>query len=379
MADTERLFLGTITGTSVDGLDIALLDLSQTASIWLPPIPQPFPADRSGDGLLVFESARQPTISISIGEMDAALGTVHRGCRAQPILSQRRAVDAPSGRSLPSAVMARRSVTDRTLGHPFTWQIGDPNRIAELTGITTVADFRRRDMAAGGQGAPLVPAFHEALFRTASESRVLLNIGGISNITLLPDDETLPVTGFDTGPGNGLLDAWCLRQQGRPYDEDGAWAARGETISDLLESLLSDAYLSRPPPKSTGREIFNLTWLEGRADLEAFRAEDVQRTLVEFTAVSVIESMKRWAAGSSRLVVCGGGRHNGLLMARLADHAGMPVQTSDVLGFDGDAMEAAAFAWLAARRLDGLAGNAPAVTGAAGDRILGAVYPGRQA
>jgi anhydro-N-acetylmuramic acid kinase len=259
---------------------------------------------------------------------------------------------------------------------PFTWQIGDPNRIAEVTGITTVADFRRRDMAAGGQGAPLVPAFHEALFRTENESRVLLNIGGISNITCLSADPCIPVSGFDTGPGNGLMDAWCLRHRGLPYDANGDWAATGQLVSDLLATLMTEPYLHKTPPKSTGREMFHLSWLESQQALDAFRPQDVQRTLVEFTAATIIDAVKRWAPESTRLVVCGGGRLNGLLMGRLEHLADMAVQTSDDLGFDGDAMEAAAFAWLAARRLDGLSGNAPAVTGALGSRILGAVYPG---
>jgi anhydro-N-acetylmuramic acid kinase len=258
--------------------------------------------------------------------------------------------------------------------HPFTWQIGDPNRIAEITGIDTVADFRRRDMAARGQGAPLVPPFHEALFRVANETRVVLNVGGISNVTVLPAAADEPITGFDTGPGNCLMDAWCLAETGEAFDRDGQWARRGKPVEALLEALGRDPYFSRPPPKSTGREYFNLQWLEG--SLAGADPADVQRSLLELTAASVVAAIGQWAENSERIIVCGGGRLNGLLMERLSSLSSIPVETSEMHGFDGDAMEAAAFAWLAARHLDGLPGNAPAVTGADGPRVLGSLYPG---
>ena len=368
--ETETLFLGTITGTSVDGLDIALLDLSDGIRL-VAAETAAFP-DSLRTALLDIGQPGRDDLDV-VGSLDAELGVFI----SEAVLGFLNALGVDPARigALGSHGQTIRHRPDAA--RPFTWQIGDPNQIAELTGITTVADFRRRDMAAGGQGAPLVPAFHEALFRTPEESRVLLNIGGISNITLLPSDPAQPVSGFDTGPGNGLLDAWCLLNRGQAYDRNGEWAAQGRLLPTLLESMLRDPYLSRPPPKSTGREMFNLPWLEASADLGAFQPEDVQHTLTEFTAATVVQGMKRWAGGAGRLVVCGGGRHNDQLMKRLAALAGIPVQTSETLGFDGDAMEAAAFAWLAARRMSELPGNAPAVTGAAGERVLGGIYPGR--
>jgi len=258
--------------------------------------------------------------------------------------------------------------------HPFTWQIGDPNRIAELTGITVVADMRRRDMAAGGQGAPLAPAFHDALFRSADESRVVLNVGGIGNVTHLQRDPSLPVSGFDTGPGNCLMDDWCSRHTGAPYDADGRWAASGSVNEPLLAALLEDHYFDAPPPKSTGREHFTAAWLDRRLEQERLDPADVQRTLAELTAITVQTGVRRWASPCDRLIVCGGGRRNGLLMSLLA-RSGIPVEPSEALGVDGDSIEAAAFAWLAARRLALKPGNAARVTGAAGPRVLGAVYP----
>lgn len=378
VSPSKHLYVGTISGTSVDGLDIALLDLADGIQLVSAGAAE-FPAALRAT-LLALGQPGQDNLD-EIGEVDAILGTF----TGNAILDflQRLAIPPELVRAIGSHGQTIRHRPD--LSHPFTWQIGDPNRIAELTGITTVADFRRRDMAAGGQGAPLVPAFHEALFRTPDESRVLLNVGGISNITWLPADPTVSATGFDTGPGNGLLDAWHARHNEAPYDADGAWARTGQIAEPLLRALMAAPYLEREPPKSTGREVFNLLWLEQQADLRAWVAEDVQRTLLEFTAASIVDAIRHWAQPADRLVVCGGGRHNGLLMERLADLAGMPVQAlgSEALGgeslrFDGDGMEAAAFAWLAARRLAHLPGNAAAVTGASGPRVLGAVYPGVQ-
>ena len=261
---------------------------------------------------------------------------------------------------------------------PFTLQIGDPNRIAEITGIDTVADFRRRDMAAGGQGAPLVPLFHEALFRHHGH-RVVLNIGGIANVTMLPA-ETTRVTGFDTGPGNALLDAWARHCRSEPYDRDGAWAADGRVVGPLLEVLQGDSFIRAPPPKSTGKETYHLDYVQ-RACQVATRARnaidtvDVQATLAEFTAWSVAFALRHWGPGSGDVVVCGGGRHNADLMRRLSRNlGGFSLVTSDDLGVDGDAMEAAAFAWFAYRTLAGKPSNAPDVTGASGNRILGAIH-----
>jgi anhydro-N-acetylmuramic acid kinase len=257
---------------------------------------------------------------------------------------------------------------------PFTMQIGNPNHIAARTGIPVVADFRRRDMALGGEGAPLLPAFHAAVFSDSAERRAVLNLGGIANLTLLVPGQ--PVTGFDTGPANGLMDAWIRRHRQRPYDEGGAWAASGAVCVPLLEALLEHPFLSLPPPKSTGPEDFSLSWLDERlADGGLLAPEAVQATLCEFTAATVADALA--AASPERLLVCGGGVHNRHLLQRLA--ARLPatvIDSSAAHGLDPDHVEAAAFAWLAARTLAGLAGNLPSVTGASRPAVLGAIYAG---
>lgn len=362
------MFIGTITGTSVDGLDIALIEIGEHIRL-IAAGTTAFPGELRTT-LLALGQPGQDDLD-QIGAVDAALGQFI-GQAVVDFLGSH-GTDPEEITAIGSHGQTIRHRPD--IEHPFTWQIGDPNRIAEKTGITTVADFRRRDMAAGGQGAPLVPAFHEALFRSEDESRVLINVGGISNITWLPATPELPVSGFDTGPGNGMMDAWTETHHGLSYDEDGAWARSGNVIQTLLDAMLDDPYLKRPPPKSTGREIFNLAWL-ARYGPRGHDATDVQRTLLEFTARTIVDAQKRWAAPADHLIICGGGRRNGFLMERLRKMADAPVLASETLEFDGDALEAAAFAWLAARRLDGLPGNVAGVTGADGARVLGAIYPG---
>ncbi|ANG64898.1 anhydro-N-acetylmuramic acid kinase [Marinobacterium aestuarii] len=260
----------------------------------------------------------------------------------------------------------------------FTLQIGDPNLIAERTGLCVVADFRRRDMAAGGQGAPLVPAFHDALFRAPGTHRVIVNIGGMANITLLPGNTEQPAIGYDTGPGNVLLDYWIHRHQALSYDRDGAWAATGTLVPELLQQLLRLPFFSAPAPKSTGREQFNPDWLQQRLVETGFdnRApEDIQATLLELTAVTISNEIKQVAATGSEVFLCGGGSHNSLLTKRLqALLKPYALATTASLGLDPDWVEACAFAWLAGCRLDSLAGNMPSVTGARGERILGGIY-----
>ena len=254
-------------------------------------------------------------------------------------------------------------------------QIGNPALLTELTGITVVSDFRSRDVAAGGQGAPLVPAFHEALFGQTSGNRAVLNVGGFSNLSLIETGK--PVAGFDCGPGNVLLDAWIHQQRGDTFDRDGQWAATGKIEPQLLTALLSDPFFLTQGPKSTGREVFNLSWLEhhlGR--LPSFDAQDVQATLLELTAHTIVESLKTAQPHTETLLVCGGGAHNTTLMKRLA--AMLPatrVSSTATHGVDPDWVEAMAFAWLAHCCLEGIAANRPSVTGARGLRVLGAIYP----
>ncbi len=255
----------------------------------------------------------------------------------------------------------------------YTAQIGNAALLAELTGIRVVCDFRSRDVAAGGQGAPLVPAFHAAVFADDAEDRVALNLGGIANLSCLP--RAGEVTGFDSGPGNCLLDLWAARHLGTPLDAAGNWAAHGAAIPELLERMLRDPYFSLAPPKSTGRDLFNAEWLEGMLR-GGEDAQSVQATLLELTARSVADAISRHCRGARRVIVCGGGAKNTALMRRLAEQVSpATLDGSNRFGFDPQLVEAAAFAWLAKRALAGLAGNLPSVTGARGPRVLGAVYP----
>lgn len=258
----------------------------------------------------------------------------------------------------------------------YTLQIGNAALLAELTGIAVIADFRSRDIAAGGQGAPLVPAFHAQVLRHPHTHRVIANIGGISNITDLPAHGA--VRGWDTGPGNMLLDAWIKRHSGAHYDRDGAWAVTGTRHPGLLTALMDHAYLQLTPPKSAGREQFNLDWLDAVLSglNEAIDSADVQATLLEFTAASLANAVNRECTGAQELYLCGGGAHNGALMQRIGAHLpGLRVATTAALGIDPDWVEALAFAWLARQTLHHAPGNLPAVTGARGERILGAIHP----
>ncbi|WP_019623170.1 anhydro-N-acetylmuramic acid kinase [Amphritea japonica] len=261
----------------------------------------------------------------------------------------------------------------------FTLQIGDPNTIAEHTGITTVADFRCRDMAAGGQGAPLVPAFHNGLFRHSQKNRILVNIGGMANLTIIEADPEKPVLGYDTGPGNVLMDSWIQHHQQKNYDADGQWANTGKVIPELLNAMLSLPYFSETPPKSTGREQFNPLWIEQNIRSLASTPEpsDVQATLLELTAITIADAINRHQLDNLQVFLCGGGSHNRQLRARLSTLL-QPHYLSDTaeLGLDPDWVEAAAFAWLAYRTLNKESGNIPEVTGAKGFRPLGAIYWG---
>ena len=257
---------------------------------------------------------------------------------------------------------------------PFTWQIGDPNLIAERTGIATVADFRRRDVAAGGQGAPLMPAFHAALLQSDSEDRAVLNLGGIGNLTLLPRDGD--VIGFDTGPANGLMDATMLQLRGEAYDRDGAFAAGGTVDAELLAALLSDPYFAAPPPKSTGRDTFHPGWLERHLASRDVGDADLMATLLELSARSIANDLLRHQPGTRVLFACGGGVHNSALMRRIAELLpGVQVCSIAAHGIDPDYVEALGFAWLARQTLANRPGNLPSVTGARGWRVLGAIHP----
>ncbi|MYE11130.1 MAG: anhydro-N-acetylmuramic acid kinase [Gammaproteobacteria bacterium] len=366
MSLSPTLYAGAISGTSVDGLDLALLDTSGAT---------PRIVDARVEALP--ETLAQELRALAAGADDH----LDRVARVDAELGEfighavRRFA---GGRSVIAVGSHGQTIRHDPRGRPaYTVQIGDPSRIAECSGIDTVADFRRRDIAAGGEGAPLVPPFHAALLGVADTRRAVLNIGGIANVTFLGDPALGhgPVTGFDTGPGNALLDAWIREHRGEPFDRDGAWSAGARAIPELLGRLEEDAFLAEQPPKSTGKEHYNLAFILRHLEGSEAAAR-VQATLAEFTAASVAGAISSWGPATAEVVVCGGGRWNADLMRRL-DRRLSPrsVTTTDALGVDGDAVEAAAFAWLAYRFVERLPGNAPAVTGAAGPRVLGALYP----
>ncbi len=369
----DALFVGLMSGTSMDALDAAVVRCNSDATELLHTHEHPIPGDIR---------ARISTLSHSgpdeieqMGALDRQLGRLFAeattalldGAGLQP--TQIRAIGS-HGQTIrhrpPSAGHGQDS---------FSLQIADPNTIAEMTGITTVADFRRRDIAAGGEGAPLAPAFHAHVFGSPGNNRAVVNIGGIANISLLRGREL--VAGFDSGPGNTLLDHWIARHQGAQYDQGGQWSAGGQVDQGLLNELLTHPFLQIKGPRSTGKEVFNLQWLDTIAASKTLDPQDVQATLCQFSAQTIANSLSAEPLKVAALSVCGGGAHNPDLLNRLAQLLpGTKVGTTAELGIAPDWVEAALFAWLASRTLAGLSGNAAIVTGAEGARVLGAVYPG---
>lgn len=367
------LYLGLMSGTSMDGIDAALLRIeadgmhlhSASTLDWPETLRQRLrraAEDYDRTGL-----AEYGALDTLVGEQFALAAT--RLLRDSGIERGEIRAIGSHGQTLLHQPHA---------AAPFTLQVGDPNLIAERTGIDVVADFRRRDVAAGGEGAPLMPAFHAAAFAAAGETRALANIGGLANVTVLTGEGG--TLGFDTGPGNCLLDAWTRRHQDAPYDRNGAWAATGHVNTALLERLLQEPYFNRPAPKSTGRETFSDGWLDGRLQGLALTPVDVQATLAQLTAQTIAMAVQPADAVRriQRLLVCGGGAANADLMRRLAAALpGVPVQSTTEHGIAADHVEAAGFAWLAYRYLAGLPGNIPAVTGARRPVPLGALYRGQ--
>lgn len=360
-----------MTGTSVDAIDLALVsvdgDSIEIVKAGEAPIPQGL---KSALKSLMLPGDNEID---RLGEASVALA-----------LSLAAAVnDFLQAQHLSAADITAIGMHGQTVRHrpdaerPFTLQIGDASVVAEHTGIDVIADFRSRDVAAGGQGAPLVPLFHEALFGKEL-AQVVINIGGISNVTVLAgggERGNRVVSGFDTGPGNALLDLWCERHTGQPFDTDGDWATTGNVHNELLRTLLAEPYFQKSPPKSTGREAFTEQWLMSALAESELAPEDVQATLIELTATCIADGVDRWGELPERAVIVGGGRRNKALMQRLTARLNIPLVLAEDAGIDGDALEAAAFAWLAHRFANRLPGNATAVTGASGERILGALYP----
>ena len=366
VADAAPLYFGLISGTSADGIDAALVRFAPKLEV-IAARTSACPDDLRARIVSLARNDAAITLD-DLGHLDVEIGA----CFADAALALLREANvAPN--TITALGSHGQTVCHRPSGPlPFTLQLGDPNVIAERTGIVTVADFRRADVAAGGQGAPLLPALHAAVLADPATPRAILNLGGIANLTLLVPGK--PVLGFDTGPANCLMDAWSLRVRGTPRDEGGAWARSGRVDAGLLQRLMDDPYFALPPPKSTGREYFNLDWLDARLPGN-LAPEDVQATLLQLSAHSIAVALRNGAPEIREVYACGGGVHNGALMDALrAALPGVKVDTSAALGLDPDFVEAVGFAWLARARLENVPGNLPSVTGARGPRVLGAVY-----
>ena len=363
------LYIGLMSGTSMDAVDAALVDFSSTPPKLI--ATQRAPLDAGLRTALLALCVPGTNEIERMMELDARLGEIF--AETTLALLKKSGVSATDIQAIGSHGQTIRHQPGGA--YPFSLQIGNPALIAERTGITTVADFRRADIAAGGQGAPLVPAFHNVVLRSAEHDRVIVNIGGIANITVLPKDAKQPVTGFDTGPGNVLLDAWAERHLGKRMDEDGCFAASGKLHEKLLHTLLSDKYFSLAPPKSTGREHFNIAWLDAvLKNYSSVAAQDVQATLCELTAASIAVAIQKHAPATKEVLICGGGAHNVHLMQRLRSRLSQcSVESTEKYDINPDWTEAMAFAWLAKQTLEGKPGNLPSVTGAKHATVLGTI------
>ncbi len=368
-APGPRLYVGLMSGTSADGLDAALVCFDNASPEIL------------GHRSITYPETLRRRIrdAASAPQLDAA--EVMRLDRELGELAAAHVVALLADTHTPPGSVAAIGSHGQTIRHlpedACTWQIGDPNRIVQQTGITTVADFRRRDLAAQGEGAPLAPAFHAAVFRSKTRNRAILNLGGIANITHLPADHAKPVTGYDTGPANRLLDHWVYLHRREPFDAGGTWAQSGQCNAGLLESFLADPYFSMAPPKSTGPEYFSAAWLDSQlAHHPEVAPADVQATLLQLTVHSVRQEVDKLDPQVEELYVCGGGAENGHLMEQLAEAlAPVPVADTSALQVPPGLVEPVAFAWLAQRTLMRQAGNLPSVTGANDSVILGGIYP----
>jgi anhydro-N-acetylmuramic acid kinase len=366
-----------MSGTSMDAVDAALVEFTngqpKLVHFRKAPIPNPL-----SEALSIVRGRHIPLTIEQYGQLDIRLGKLF----AEAVLRLLR----DAGKK-PEDIFAIGSHGQTILHQPngpdaFSLQIANPNLIAALTGITTIADFRNMDIAVGGQGAPLTPAFHEFQFRSSQRHRLVVNIGGIANITILPADPKKAIAGFDTGPGNALLDDWIMQNQGLPMDKDGWWAQSGKVHKLLLRKLKAEPYFQAPPPKSTGRDYFNLEWLA--ATLDGLKpkpsAGDIQATLTRLTGETIADAIRRHAPETQEVLVCGGGAYNLVLMNTLAETLdGMAVYSTERFGVKPECVEAVAFAWLAKCRLEGRTANLPSVTGASRGVVLGAIYSGKSA
>ncbi len=369
-----ELYIGLMSGTSLDGIDASLVEFKNGLIKSL--AFNYFPYDDSvKEKILHLSQPNTPILLNKYGATDAMLGSLFANA-CNSLLNHS---------NIPSSEITAIGCHGQTIYHApnissaFSLQIGDPNIIAEETGITTIADFRRRDIAAGGQGAPLVPAFHRAIFEQnidlTKQNISIVNIGGIANITHLSKQKT---TGFDTGPGNGLMDYWIQKNLNTPYDEDGTWAHSGKIDRELVDQLKQDPYFKLSPPKSTGKEYFSPAWLEKKFTLLSnYQAEDIQASLCQFSAETISESIKNHAPLTHQTLICGGGVHNKTLMKSIKNNLDHPVSSTASFGVNPDHVEAMAFAWLARQTINNMPGNITEVTGAKTPVILGGIYSGR--
>lgn len=376
MSTNRDIYLGLMSGTSLDAVDAVAIDLSSDAT------------DRAQRilghlALPISEALKARVISLSSEaqdslteclELDVEIGHIFADCALnliQQLELKNSQITAIGSHGQTIRHRPPNSASSNSSEIYYSQQIGDPNVIAERTGIEVVADFRRRDIAAGGQAAPLVPAFHAHWFGEFEQRKVAVNIGGMANISVLESDRC--TAGFDSGPGNALMDYWCQSQVGQPLDKNGDWASQGKVDDHLLQKLLSASYFSQPAPKSTGRELFNSQWLEAQLN-NNLAAADVQATLLELTARSITDAIQQTAPVCSEIILCGGGVYNKALFNRIGELSKPKVVSCREYGLEPEQVEAAAFAWLAKKRLVDEPANSPAVTGAKGYRILGAIY-----
>ena len=361
-------YVGLISGTSMDGIDAVVVSFGDTSVAIHGTHSEPYSDKLRGALLAAIREPLQVELDGS-GELNRQVGESF--CAAAKTVIEISGVDRRSIVAIGSHGQTLRHQPDAV--PPFSIQIGDPTIIASGNNLTTVANFRQADIEAGGQGAPLVPPFHEWLFASSESDRVVVNIGGIANITVLSATGT-ETSGFDTGPGNGLMDAWTSQHSGQPFDRDGLWAASGSVIDELLRQFLDDPYFRLPPPKSTGFEYFNPTWIKSR-NVDPFAPADVQATLCELSATTIATCVQDCANDAKDVFVCGGGGHNGELMRRLGEHLpSMDISSTASVGLDPDWVEAVAFAWLARQTVNGETGNLPSVTGASHKVILGDIH-----
>lgn len=374
MSPMPELYVGLMSGTSLDGIDASLVDFENNKIRLIAFEYLPFPPEIRN----TIQRLSEPDALISLkdyGTLDTRLG--HLFAVATTSLLAKAKIPASSIMAIGSHGQTIYHAPDIQL--PFSLQIGDPNIIAQKTGITTIADFRRRDIAANGQGAPLVPAFHEAVFDHLTEHRCIVNIGGITNITVLPPHRSAQVIGFDTGPGNTLMDLWIKQHRNLAYDKNGAWAKTGTINHGLVARLKQDPYFNTLPPKSTGKEYFSLPWLNQKIGSANYKAEDIQASLCFLTAITTCEAIKKYAPLTERVLICGGGIHNDYLLELIQQNLNCPATSTEPYGIHPDHVEAMAFAWLARQTLNHRPGNLKEVTGANNAVILGGIYQSNQA